>query len=158
MGFNEQGQMQVDQMASSLERGPSSFSPSFSCMRIPLRDVLSSLVCHYSFHAPGDAPHWTSNVLRSISDSCSAQGLRSSKDVWHNGHTDDRLSGPGTELLTCQLVPQHLTKDPGLPPATLYQGSFPPGLRWVRGRPLGMTPRLRDASCLPSCLWVLGNQ
>lgn len=41
---------------SSPERGPSSLSSSFSCKPIPLRDVLSSLVCHSSFYAPGDVP------------------------------------------------------------------------------------------------------
>lgn len=41
-------------IGSSPECGPSSLSS--SCKPIPLGDVLSSLVCHYSFYAPGEVP------------------------------------------------------------------------------------------------------
>ena len=84
-GLHELCHTLVSQMESSLERGPGSISPPFTCTPIPLRDVLSSLACRYSFCPPGDVLHWTFSALRSriMSDSCSAGGLLSNKDVWH---------------------------------------------------------------------------
>lgn len=46
-GLHEPCHTLAGQMESPLERGPGNFSPPFSCMPIPLKDVLNSLACHY---------------------------------------------------------------------------------------------------------------